>query len=269
VIEFYSYTSPNARKVLMALEETGIPYEIRWVDILAGDQHSPEYREINPNGKVPAIIDTDAPGGSLRLFESGAILQYLAERSGKLLPADLRARTEALCWVHWQMSGQGPALGQAAHFVSHAPNHGTQVTYAIERFQREARRIYQVLDDRLAGREWIVDEFSIADIACFPWTRVAKGQGIAIEDFPAVQEWSRRIAQRPSAKLKLEALAGLSVPKSGQYTHEQFKRLFERPSGPADAQATSAPETEPEPESDEAEALACSLIPPAAGAGRS
>ncbi len=266
MIEFYCYTSPNARKVLMALEETGIPYEIRWVDILAGDQHSPEYREINPNGKVPAIIDTDGPGGPLRLFESGAILQYLAERSGKLLPADPRARMEALCWVYWQMSGQGPALGQAAHFVSHAPNHGTQVTYAIERFQREARRIYQVLDDWLAGREWIVDEFSIADVACFPWTRVAKGQGIAIEDFPAVQEWSRRIAQRPSAKLKLETLAGLSVPKSGQYTHEQFKLLFERPSG-ADAPATSSAAAESE--SDESETMACSLIPPAAPAGRS
>jgi GST-like protein len=260
VIEFYCYTSPNARKVLMTLEETGIPYEIRWVDILAGDQHDPSYREINPNGKIPAIVDTDVPGQPLRVFESGAILQYLAEKAGQLLPADLAGRMEALSWVHWQMSGQGPALGQAAHFVSHAPNHGTEVAYAIERFKREARRLYQVLDDRLAGREWIVDEFSIADIACFPWTRVAKGQGIDIAEFPAVRQWGQRLAERPSAKLKLEKLAGLTVPKSGQYA-----QLFERPVGVADPPGVSSLALDV----DESEEMACSIIPPATPAAQS
>jgi len=229
VIEFYYYTSPNCRKVLMTLEETGTPYEIRWVDLLAGDQHAPEYRKINPNGKVPAIIDRDAGDGPVRLFESGAILQYLAEQTGQLIPKDPAQRMEALCWVYWQMAGQGPALGQAAHFVSHAPNHGTSVEYAIERFKREARRLYQVLDDRLAGREWIVDEFSIADIASFPWVRVAKGQGVDIDDFPAVRRWSEQIAARPSAKVRPERALGVKVPKSGQYTHDQWKLLFEHP----------------------------------------
>lgn len=231
MIDFYYYTSPNCRKVLIALEETGTPYEVHWVDILAGDQHAPDYRDVNPNGKVPAVLDRGADSGPLRLFESGAILQYIAEKTGQLLPSNPAQRIEALCWVHWQMSGQGPALGQAAHFVSHAPNHGTTVTYAIERFKREARRVYQVLDDRLAGREWIVDEFSIADIACFPWVRVAKGQGIDIDDFPAVRSWSQRIGARPSANVRPERTLGVKVPKSGQYTHEQWKSLFEHQNG--------------------------------------
>jgi GST-like protein len=231
VIDFYYYTSPNCRKVLIALEETQTPYEVHWVDLLAGDQHAPDYREVNPNGKVPALVDHAAAGGPLRLFESGAILQYLAEKTGQLLPSDPTQRMEALCWVYWQMSGQGPALGQAAHFVSHAPNHGTSVPYAVERFKREARRLYQVLDDRLAGREWIVEEFSIADIACFPWVRVAKGQGINIEEFPAVRSWSDRLAARPSASVRPERTLGVKVPKSGQYTHEQWKSLFEHPVG--------------------------------------
>jgi len=238
VIELYYYTSPNCRKILMMLEETRTPYEIRWVDLLAGDQHAPEYRDVNPNGKVPAVIDRDAPGGPLRVFESGAILQYLAETTGQLLSADLAQRTEALCWVHWQVAGQGPALGQAAHFVSHAPHHGTSVPYAIERFRREARRLYQVLDDRLSDREWIVDELSIADLACFPWVRVAKGQGVDIADFPAVRRWSERIAARPSAKVHPEKALGVKVPKSGQYTHDQFKLLFEHPVVSAAGDAT-------------------------------
>ncbi len=227
MIEFFYYTSPNARKVLMMLEETGTPYEIHWTDILAGDQHTAEYREVNPNGKVPAIVDHDAPGGPLRVFESGAILQYLAEKTGQLLPTDLARRTEALCWTYWQMGGQGPMLGQAAHFVSHAPNHGTTLEYGIDRFTREARRLYQVLDDRLADREWIADEFSIADIACFPWVRVAKGQGVDVNEFPAVRRWSDQIAQRRSAKVRPEKSLGVKVPKSGQYTHDQWKLLFE------------------------------------------
>ena len=231
MIEFYYYTSPNCRKVLMMLEETRTPYEIRWVDLLAGDQHAAAYRQVNPNGKVPAIVDHAATGGPLRLFESGAILQYLAEQSGQLLPTDPAKRMEALCWVYWQMSGQGPALGQAAHFVSHAPNHGTSIDYAITRFTREARRLYQVLDDHLAEHEWIADEFSIADIACFPWVRIAKGQGVDVTQFPAVRRWGDRIAARPSAKVKPEKSLGVKVPKSGQYTHEQFALLFEHPGG--------------------------------------
>ena len=235
MIELYYYTSPNCRKVLMMLEETGTPYEIRWVDLLAGDQHAAAYREVNPNGKVPAVIDRDASGGALRLFESGAILQYLAERSGKLLPADPARRMETLCWVHWQVAGQGPALGQATHFVTYAPNHGTVVPYAVERFRREATRLYQVLDDRLAAREWIVDELSIADLACFPWVRVAKGQGIEIDDFPAVRRWSDQIAARPSAKVRPEKALGLDVPKPGHYTPDQWKSLFEQPGAAASA----------------------------------
>jgi len=258
MIEFFYYTSPNARKVLMMLEETETPYEIHWVDILVGDQHSEEYRAVNPNGKVPAVIDHDAAGGPIRLFESGAILLHLAERSGSLMPTDPARRAEALSWTFWQMAGQGPGLGQAAHFVSHAPNHGTSEEYSIERFTREARRLYQVLDDRLADREWLADEFSIADIACFPWVRVAKGQGIDVSDFPAVGRWSARIAERDSAKVRPEKELGVRVPKSGQYTHEQWKVLFEHGSGDAPPGAAAAVEAD----ASDADEMACPIPAP-------
>jgi GST-like protein len=154
MIELYYYTSPNARKALMMLEEVGLPYAVRWTDISAGDQHSDAYAAINPNRKIPALVDPDGPGGrSITLFESGAILLYLAEKTGRLLPADPLRRWSVIKWLFWQTSSQGPLLGQAAHFVSHAANRGIDVQYAVDRYRNEAVRLYGVLDSQLAGRK--------------------------------------------------------------------------------------------------------------------
>jgi GST-like protein len=231
VIDLYYYTSPNGRKALMALEETGLPYAVKWVDITAGDQHAPEYGRINPNRKIPAIVDLQGPGGRPHaVFESGAILLYLAEKSGKLLPAEPTARSEVIQWLFWQTSSQGPLLGQAAHFVSHAAKRGIEADYAIERYRGEAERLYGVLEARLqqhGGREWIAGDFSIADIACFPWVRVAKGQGIDLAQFPHVQRWCEAVAARPSALKKLDRdAATLASAKTKYYDDATWNLLF-------------------------------------------
>lgn len=227
MIDLFYYVSPNARKILMALEELGLPYEIRWTDITRGDQFDPDYVRVNPNCKIPAIVDHDGPGGSpIALFESGAILLYLAEKTGRLLPTDPVARWEATCWVFWQVANQGPMSGQAAHFVTYAPGAGIEVPYARTRYVTEAARCYQVLQNRLADREYLAgDQFSVADIACFPWTRLSKGHGIALADYPAVAAWSERIAARPSAKAKVEDRRD-EEQKNFRYTPEQFALLF-------------------------------------------
>lgn len=227
MIDLYYYTSPNVRKVVIALEELGLEYQPVWTDIRDGDQFKPEYVAINPNSKVPSIIDSDGPGGQpIALFESGAILLYLADKTGRLLPQDPARRYEALCWLFWQVANHGPMAGQAAHFVSHAPHMGIEDPYGRDRYRGEAARLYQVLEDRLREREYIVDEFSMVDVATFPWTRVAGGGGIDIAtDYPNVDAWMKRISSRPSAKVKI------SDPREAEamqhnYTPEQFKTLF-------------------------------------------
>ena len=228
MIELYYYTSPNARKALMMLEEVGLSYDVRWTDISAGDQYAESYGAINPNRKIPALVDHDGPGGRpITVFESGAILLYLAEKTGRLLPLDPVRRWSVIQWLFWQTSSQGPLLGQAAHFVSHAANKGIDVQYAVERYRTEARRLYGVLDARLAGRDYIESEFSIADIATFPWVRVAKGQGVNLNDFPNVGQWCDRIAQRPSARKKLDRDdATKQAAKVNYYTDETWNVLF-------------------------------------------
>lgn len=227
MIEFYYENTPNGRKVLIALQELGLPYELRWVDIRRGDQFSAEYTAINPNSKIPAIVDTAGPGGApIAVFESGAILQYLAEKTGRLLPADPRARWEAICWTFWQVANQGPASGNAAHFVQYAPAAGHDDEYAKTRYVAETRRCAAVLNDRLAGREYLAgEELSIADIACFPWTRVLKAYGIDIAEYPALKEWSDRISARPSARVKHERPPG-EAPDLKNLTPEEYRRLF-------------------------------------------
>ncbi|HSW16486.1 MAG TPA: glutathione S-transferase N-terminal domain-containing protein [Ramlibacter sp.] len=239
MIDLYYYTSPNARKVLMMLEETGLPYEVKWTDISAGDQHAEPYGAINPNRKVPAIVDHDGPGGrAVTVFESGAILLYLAEKTGRLLPTDPVQRSSVIQWLFWQTSSQGPLLGQAAHFVSHAANRGVDAPYAVQRYRREAERLYAVLNDRLAGRDYIGDEFSIADIAAFPWVRVAKGQGVNLDDFPAVKRWCDRIAERPSARKKLDRDdATKQAAKLNYYTDKTWNVLFAG-QAPSDSRAS-------------------------------
>ncbi len=227
MIDFYCYTSPNARKVLLMLEETGLPYRVVWVDIAAGEQFAPGYEAVNPNSRIPAIVDHDGPAGRpLALFESGAILNYLAEKSGMLLPSDPAARHDVLSWLFWQTSSQGPLLGQAAHFVSHAQSRGIEADYAVERYRNEATRLYDVLDRRLAGRAHICGDYSVADVAAFPWVRVAKGQGIEIKRYPQVARWSDSIAARPAAAKRLDRDAAAKAAAKTTYHDDATWRIL-------------------------------------------
>lgn len=197
MIDLYSWPAPNGHKAHIILEELAVPYRVIPINITHGDQHRNEYRAINPNGKIPAIVD-HAPvsgGKPITVFETGAILVYLAEKEGRLLPTDVRARSEVLQWVFWQVGGLGPMMGQAQHFFRYA---STPVPYGIERYQSETRRLLKVLEERLEGRDYICDEYSISDIACFPWIRVHKMTGVAIADFPNVQAWYGRVRARPA-----------------------------------------------------------------------
>lgn len=229
MIELFYYPTPNARKIVMMLEECALPYRVCWVDITAGDQFTPEFQAINPNGRIPAIVDTEGPAGRpVTLFESGAILLYLAEKTGRFLPADPERRLTALSWLFWQTSSQGPMVGQAVHFISYAPKRGIDLPYAVERYRTEAERLYGVLDRRLQGRDYIADEFSVADMAAFPWCRVAKGHGVDIAAYPNVDRWQKAIAERPSAGVKPpEAKAGAGTP-AAFLSDASWKLLFAR-----------------------------------------
>jgi GST-like protein len=237
MIDLFYYTSPNARKILIALEELAVPYNLVWTNISEGDQFRPEFLTVNPNGKIPAIIDRDGP---ITVFESGAILLYLAQKFSKLLPQSPRLRAETLSWLAWQVGGQGPMCGQAAHFISHAAKNGINQPYAKDRYAREAKRHYDVLNAHLANREWIAGDFSIADIACFPWTRVSKGHGVTLDEFPHVARWSNAIAARPSAKRRPEddADAPFKAPQGG-YNNRQWEILFGAPAGEKIKETTS------------------------------
>lgn len=244
MIELYYYPSPNVRKIVMALEELGLQYETRWVDITAGDQFTEDYLAINPNAKVPSIVDHDGPGGvPITLFETAAILLYLAEKTGRLLPDDPSRRWTAIAWTVWQVANHGPMTGQATHFLTYAPQQGIEDEYAKGRYSTEVHRLYGMLERRLVDREYLAEEFSIADIACFPWVRVAKGHAVDLADYPSVAAWVARIAERPCAKVKL---TDPRDPADGAthnvYTAEQFALLMR--SGAA-APATS-PATSPE-----------------------
>jgi GSH-dependent disulfide-bond oxidoreductase len=196
MIELYTWTTPNGRKVSIMLEETGLSYNVHPVDIGKGEQFRPEYIAINPNSKIPAIIDSDGPGGApLALFESGAILIYLAEKTGKLLPRDPVARLVALQWLMFQMGGVGPMFGQAHHFLRAAPE---PVPYGIERYTKETRRLYGVLDRRLGEAAYLAGDYSIADIATFPWVARHEWHKVELAEFPNVARWYAAIAARPA-----------------------------------------------------------------------
>ena len=190
MVDFYYWTTPNGDKVLILLEELKIPYTLIPVNILEGDQHTPEFLEISPNNKIPAIRI-----GQKTLFESGAILLHLAEVHGSLIPNN--SRMETLQWLFWQMGGLGPMAGQAHHFSVYAPE---KIDYALKRYQKEVHRLYTVLENQLQAQDYIVDTFSIADIACYPWIECFNLQGICIENFPNIRQWMQRIRQRPSVK---------------------------------------------------------------------
>ena len=194
MIELYAWPTPNAQKVSILLEELEMAYVVKPVDITRGGQSDAAFLRISPNGRMPAIIDTEAPGGPLAIFESGAILIYLAEKSGRFLPAEPHGRFAALQWVMWQMSGLGPMFGQAFHFRNYAPE---QLPYAIDRYSREAERLIGVLERQLDEREFITGTLSIADMACYPWTLVSGMLGLDMAAYPALTAWQARMAARP------------------------------------------------------------------------
>lgn len=206
MIEVYSWATPNGHKVHIMLEECGLPYRVHAVDIGAGDQFKPDFLAISPNNKIPAIIDPDGPEGQpLSLFESGAILLYLAGKTGKLLPTSIRGKYEVLQWLMFQMGGVGPMLGQTHHFRIYAPE---KLEYPINRYTNEARRLYGVMNKQLAKHKYIAgSEYSIADIAIFPWLRSWRNQGIDWNEYPHLKGWFDEIGGRPAVQRGVEVLA--------------------------------------------------------------
>ena len=211
MIEVYSWATPNGHKVHVMLEECGLAYRAIPVDNGAGDQFKPDFLAISPNNKIPAIVDPDGPDGQpISLFESGAILMYLAAKTGRFLPGDLRGRYRTLEWLMFQMGGVGPMLGQTHHFRMYAPE---KIPYAIDRYSNETKRLYGVMDKRLQSSRFIAaDEYTIADIAIFPWLRSWQNQGIDWADFPTLKAWFDGIAARPAVQRGVEVLAHLRKP---------------------------------------------------------
>ncbi|WP_374675855.1 glutathione S-transferase N-terminal domain-containing protein [Ideonella sp.] len=211
MIEVYSWATPNGHKVHIMLEECGLPYRAIPVDIGAGDQFEPRFLAISPNNKIPALVDPDGPDGEpISLFESGAILLYLAGKTGRFLPAGTRGRYEVLQWLMFQMASVGPMLGQAHHFRIYAPE---RIPYAVDRYTNEARRLYGVMNRRLAQSRYLGGpDYSIADIAVFPWLRSWKNQGIAWDEFPHLKGWFDEIAKRPAVQRGVEVLADRRKP---------------------------------------------------------
>lgn len=229
MIEVYSWATPNGHKVHIMLEECGLPYRAIPVDIGAGDQFKPAFLAISPNNKIPAIVDPDGPEGRpISLFESGAILLYLAAKTGRLLPQDVHGKYEALQWLMFQMGGVGPMLGQAHHFRIYAPE---KIDYAIDRYTNEARRLYGVMNRRLAQSTYLAgNEYSIADVAVFPWLRSWKNQGIDWNDYPHLRGWFDEVGARPAVQRGVEVLAAARKPlvddraREMLFGNEQYRR---------------------------------------------
>lgn len=213
MIDLYYWTTPNGHKVSLFLEEAGLPYKVHPINIGQGDQFKPDFLKIAPNNRIPAIVDqhpTDG-GAPISLFESGAILLYLAEKTGQFIPEDLRGRQEALQWLFWQMGGLGPMAGQNHHFSQFAPE---KIPYAIKRYVDETARLYGVLDRRLADRAFVADEaYGIADMAIYPWIVSHKWQSQRLEDFPHVQRWFNSIKDRPATVRAYELVQKVNPPK--------------------------------------------------------
>ncbi|MGH6954748.1 MAG: glutathione S-transferase N-terminal domain-containing protein [Alphaproteobacteria bacterium] len=222
MIDVYTWPTPNGHKVHIMLEETGLPYKVIPIDIGAGDQFKPEFLAISPNNKMPAIVDNEGPGGKpISIFESGCILMYLAEKTGRLMPSEPRARIQTLEWLMFQMGGIGPMFGQAGHFRVYAPE---KVPYAITRYTNEVGRLYGVLDRRLRDRAYVAGDYSIADIAIYPWTRSHENQGQRLEDVPNVKRWYDAIGARPAVQRGLEVLA--ERRRTGPPSAEELEVLY-------------------------------------------
>ena len=223
MIDLYYWTTPNGHKITLFLEEAQLAYRIVPVHIGRGEQFRPEFLEFAPNNRIPAIVDhAPADGGTaIPVFESGAILLYLADKTGRFIPQDLRGRNQALQWLFWQMGGLGPMAGQNHHFVQYAPE---QLPYAIDRYVRETSRLYGVLDRHLSdGRDYICTDYSIADMACYPWIVPHQRQRQRLEEFPALARWFARIAQRPATIRAYEIARGIN---SAPVVDDQSRKLL-------------------------------------------
>jgi len=238
MIDLYFWPTPNGLKLKLFFEEAGLPYRTIPVDIGKGEQFRPEFLKISPNNRIPALVDHEPPGGGepLSLFESGAMLLYLAEKSSQFLPSDVRGRADVLQWLFWQVGGLGPMAGQNGHFRVYAP---TELPYAIERYTREVTRLYGVMDKRLADRPFLAGAYSIADMACYPWIVPHQRQGQKLEDFPHLKRWFDAIAARPATLRTYEGVAPPYVRDRTQITAEERKHLFGQTAPPTGAAAKS------------------------------
>ncbi|PSB26690.1 glutathione binding-like protein [Stenomitos frigidus] len=232
MIDLYYWTTPNGHKITIFLEEVGLPYTVIPINIGAGDQFKPEFLKIAPNNRIPAIVDHDPATGSkpISIFESGAILLYLAEKTGKLIPTDLQGRADVLQWLFWQMGGLGPMAGQNHHFSQYAPE---KIPYAINRYVNETGRLYAVLDKRLSDREFLAGEYSIADIASYPWVVPYERQGQNLDHFPNLKRWFEAIQSRPAtirAYAKAEAFKdqAISPDQSRELLFNQSAKTIQR-----------------------------------------
>ncbi len=223
MIDLYYWTTPNGHKITMFMEETGLPYNIVPVNIATGAQFAADFLAIAPNNRIPAIVDHDPKGGGapLSVFESGAILMYLAEKCGQLLPGDLRARVAVTEWLFWQVAGLGPMAGQNHHFTRYAPQ---KIPYAVDRYVRETNRLYGVLNKRLADRAFLAGDYSIADIACYPWIVPYERQGQSLEDFPNLKRWFHAIHDRPATRRAYAKAATINTQTA--LTEEARRVLF-------------------------------------------
>ena len=232
-IQLHYWPTPNGHKITIALEEMGLPYEIRPVNIGKGEQFTPEFLAISPNNRMPAMVDPEGPGGQpISVFESGAILQYLGRKSGKYYGEDERNRVAVEEWLFWQVGGLGPMAGQAHHFRGYAPTmvaDQRQVAYGARRYTDEVNRLYGVLNKRLDGRDFLAGGYSIADMACWPWVTPWRAQGIIIEDFPNLKAWYERIEAREPVQRALahaEIVRSLNLATAGQEGDEPRRILF-------------------------------------------
>jgi len=223
MIDLYTWPTPNGHKMHIMLEELGLDYNVIPIDIGAGDQFDPEFLKISPNNKMPAMVDHDGPGGEpYPLSESGAMLLYLAEKTGRFMPQEIRARYRVTQWLMFQMGHIGPMLGQAHHFRAYAPE---TIPYAVERYTNEAGRLYKVLNTRLEQSEYLADDYSIADIAVFPWLRSHERQGQDLADFPEVKRWFEAIDARPAVQRGLQVLSENQRQKPG-FDKKESEVLF-------------------------------------------
>ena len=224
MIDFYYWPTPNGWKVAILLEELGVEYRMIPVRIGKGDQFKPEFLAISPNNRMPAIVDHDVPGEPVPIFESGAIMWYLAEMAGKYLPTDPLGRKEAMEWLFWQVGNQGPLAGQLSHFVNYAPEGIGD--YGRQRYAREYDRCLGVLERRLEGRDYILGDYSIADMICWPWVLIAKPLGASLEPFPNVAAWRSRIKERPAVQRAVDL--GKEMRRQGAPTDAERKLLYEQ-----------------------------------------